>query len=92
MKDIENPLCQKLMTLFLSQNVFISLMRDVLDVFDRLHPNKSFKTVLIPVIFFSFFSFLQIPENHCLCCLLVSENTETFSFHFQAPAANILII
>lgn len=65
--------------IFDSKCIYIINERYVLDVFDRLHPNKSFKTVLI-------------PENHCLCCLLVSENTQTFSFHFQAPAANILII
>lgn len=90
MKDIEKPLCQKKDIIFDSKCIYIINERYVLDAFDRLHPNKSFKTVLIPVIFFFFF--LQIPENHCLCCLLVSENTQTFSFHFQAPAANILII
>lgn len=38
--------------IFDSKCIYIINERYVLDVFDRLHPNKSFKTVLIPVIFF----------------------------------------
>lgn len=43
--------------IFVSKCIYIINERYVLDVFDRLHPNKSFKTVLIPVIFFFFFFF-----------------------------------
>lgn len=61
MKDIEKPLCQKKDIIFDSKCIYIINERYVLDVFDRLHPNKSFKTVLIPVIFFFFFANTRKP-------------------------------